>query len=87
MRVGIAEEADMLKVGEAGVAVNGPGFSALSGNTVVAALFVSNVPLLLYEGVEEAYIVFDFCCCCGTLLVLFCVKSVGEILGRPFAWL
>lgn len=74
----------MLKVGEAGVAVNGPGFSALSGNTVFAALFVSKVPLLLYEGVEDVYIVFDFCCCC-TLLVPFCVKSVGEILGRPFA--
>ena len=44
----------MLNVGEAGVAVNGPGLSALSGNTVFVALFVSNVPLLLYEGVDEA---------------------------------
>lgn len=84
MRLGIAEEAEMLKVGEAGVAVNGPGFSALSGSTVVVALFASNVPLLLYEGVDEVYIVFDFCCCC-TLLVPLCVKSVGDILGRPFA--
>lgn len=46
--VGIAEDADMLNVGEAGVAVKGPGFmEAVSVSTWLGVGFVSNAGLVL----------------------------------------